>query len=211
MNTRFLSLLPLIVALGCTGSDKESSPSESAPVDSGPSALTGADIAGQWVSGGCEAYDNGQGGKNYLTRDFTLTESTWHLELGLFGDEGCTYPLFSVVIDGPYSLGELSSVAEGATDGNFSFQSNVWTALDQGLADTFTNAGCGSKAWVVGEPQDVTQTGCIGVAHPIATCPTEFDLVGLNGGQLYFGERITDMCTEAGRPKALGPFGLDAK
>lgn len=211
MNTSIFRLFPLIVALGCSGNDKESTPTESGTGDSGSGALTASDIAGRWVSGGCEAYDDGQGGKNYLTRDFTFTESSWHLELGLFGDEGCTYGLFTVVIDGPYTLGALSSVAEGATDGTFSFQSNVWTALDQGLADTFTGAGCGSEPWVVGVSQDVTQTGCIGVAHPIAECPAEYDLVGLRDGQLYLGERITDMCTEAGRPQALGPYGLDAR
>ena len=209
MYTRIFSLFPLILGLGCSGSDKESSINESS-VD-GPVALSGKDLAGQWVSGGCESCDNGQGGKNYLTRDFTLTESTWHLELTLFGDEGCTYGLFSVVIDGPYSLGALSTVVDGATDGTFGFQKNVWTALDQGLADTFTSAGCGSAPWEVGVPQEVTETGCIGVAHPVSECPEEYDILGIVDGKLHFGERITDMCSEAGRPKALVSYGLDPK
>lgn len=218
MSTIIFPILPLILTLGCSGSDKstesgtgDSGTEDSATEDSGTAALTSSETAGHWVSGGCEAYDDGQGGKNYLLRDFTLTETDWHLELGLFGDEGCSYGLFKVVIDGPYALGDLSSVTEGATEGTFSFKSNVWTALDQGLADTFTGAGCGSEPWVVGEPQDVTQTGCIGVAHPIADCPSEYDIVGLRDSKLYFGERITDMCSEAGRPKALGAYGLDAR
>ncbi len=211
MYTRLFPLFPLIVALGCSGSDKESTPTESEPGDSGPSALTGGDIAGRWVSGGCESYDNGQGGKNYLTRDFTLTTNTWHLELSVFGDEACSYRLFSAVIDGPYSLGELSTVAQGATNGNFGLQTDFWTAYDQGMADTFTSAGCGSAPWEVGVPQEVTETGCIGVAHPVSECPEEYDIVGLLDGKLHFGERITDMCSEAGRPKALVVYGLNAQ
>ena len=36
-------------------------------------------------------------------------------------------------------------------------------------------------------------------------------LLALADGQLYFGERITNMCELSGRPKALGPFGLDPR
>jgi hypothetical protein len=209
MDTRLFTLFPLILTLGCSGGSKESGSGESESTES--AALTGADLAGHWVSGGCEAYDDGQGGKNYLTRAFTLTETTWHLDLAIFGDESCSYALFSAAIDGPLSLGELSTVVDGATNGQFGFQKIVWTAQDQGMADTFTGAGCGAAAWEVGVPQDVSTTGCIGVAHPVADCPEEYDLVGMVDGKLYFGERITDMCSEAGRPKALGAYGLDLK
>jgi len=161
------------------------------------------------VSGGCEAYDDGSGGKNYLTRDFQLTESTWHLDLTIFGDEGCTYPLFTAVIDGPFTLGSLSAKVSGATEGEFAYDTIVWTALDQGMADYFNGSGCGSGNWEVGVPQDVGGTGCIGVAHKISECPKEYDVVALKDSKLYFGERITDMCTAEGRPAALGPFGLD--
>lgn len=209
MNIRSFALIPLAITLACGPKD---APVESAAdSDTAPVALTGADLAGRWASGGCEAYDDGQGGKSYLTRDFTLTADTWTLNLGLFGDEACSYALFTVEINGPYSLGGLSEIVPGATEGDFAFGSIVWTAQDQGLADTFTGAGCGTNAWEVGVPQDVSATGCIGVAHPIAECPTDHDVVALANGQLFFGERITNMCELAGRPKALGPYGLDPR
>jgi hypothetical protein len=31
-------------------------------------------------------------------------------------------------------------------------------------------------------------------------------VVALSGDDLFFGERITDMCKEEGRPQALGPY-----
>ena len=207
MNIRLLALLPFAVACGPKDAPIESA----ADSDAAPAALTGADLAGRWASGGCEAYDDGQGGKSYLTRDFTLTAETWALDLGIFGDEACSYALFTVQITGPYTLGGLSQTVAGATEGDFTFGSIVWTAKDQGLADTFTGAGCGAAAWEVDVPQDVSATGCIGVAHPIAECPTDHDVVALTDGQLFFGERITNMCEVSGRPQALGPYGLDPR
>jgi hypothetical protein len=148
------------------------------------------------------------GGTNYLQRDFTFSGSTWTLDLDLFGDDACSFPLFSVAIEGAFSLGALSTVVAGATEGEFGFVENVWIAHDQSLADTFTGAGCGSAPWEVGVPQDVSVTGCIGVAHPVSECPEEFDVVSIQGDQLFFGARVTDLCTEAGRPTMLSPFGL---
>ncbi|MBA3550445.1 MAG: hypothetical protein H0T76_28550 [Nannocystis sp.] len=176
------------------------------PTTGGAAALTPADLVGSFKSPGCESYPNGMGGDNYLTRDFTLTETTWHLDLVLYGDAGCTAKLFTSVIDGPYTLLGASATVAGATEGDFGFGTIVWTAHMANMADTFTMAGCGAAPWEVEVPQDVTATGCIGVAHSIAQCPTDHDVVSLAGDDLYFGQRITDMCSEAGRPAALGPF-----
>jgi len=205
------TLVTSVLALALSGSVLAGCTSEP-PTDpegtAGPAALTGEDLAGRWVSKGCEAYPNGQGGDNYLTRDFTLTEGEWNLTFTLFGDAECSYPLFSAKIVGPYSLGGLSEEVEGATEGQFGFATNEWTALDQGMADMFTQSGCGTAAWEVGVPQDVTEKGCIGVAHPVAECPEEFDVVSIDGDELYFGERITDMCKEEGRPAALSSYAV---
>ncbi len=190
---------------GETSTGAETSTGET-PTTGGAAALTPADLVGNFKSAGCENYPNGMGGENYLTRDFTLTETNWHLELVLYGDAGCTAKLFSSVIDGPYTLLDLSATVAGATEGNFGAGTNVWTAHMQNMADTFTMAGCGAAPWEVEVPQDVAVTGCIGVAHPIAECPTEHDVVSLDGDDLYFGQRITDMCSEAGRPTALAAF-----
>ena len=77
MNIRLAALIPFTFACGPKDAPVESA----ADSDAAPAALTGADLAGRWASGGCEAYDDGQGGKSYLTRDFTLTADTWTLDL----------------------------------------------------------------------------------------------------------------------------------
>lgn len=216
-STIATSALALALALsgsllaGCTSDpDETGGPGTTTGTDdtSAPAALTGKDLAGHWVSEGCESYPDGQGGENHLTRDFTLTEKGWDLTFTLFGDAACSYPLFSARIQGPYSLGELSAKVDGATEGTFGFESNEWTALDQGMADLFTQSGCGAGAWEVGTPQDVTGTGCIGVAHPVSECPEEYDVVAIEGDALYFGERVTDMCKVEGRPAALNQYAV---
>jgi len=167
--------------------------------------LTGDDLAGNWASTGCEAYDDGTGGKNYLTRSFALTPDRWDLTLTVFGDADCSYGLFTAEIEGPYTLGGTATV-DGATNGDFAFTSNVWTPLVEDLAVVFEQAGCASGEWEVGAGQDVTTTGCIGVAHPIAECPVEHDIVKVQGDDLYLGARVTDMCAESGRPTALADY-----
>ena len=193
---------------GSTGDTSAGDVSSGEASTGGAVALTPAELVGSFASAGCEAYPNGMGGNNYLTRAFTLTETSWHLDLVLFADEACTTKLFTAVIDGPYALLGASATVAGATEGDFSFTTIVWTAHLPAMADTFTMSGCGSEAWEVEVPQDVTATGCIGVAHPIAQCPTEHDVVALTGDELYFGERITDMCAEAGRPAALAAYSV---
>lgn len=212
MNARILPFAPLLTLLACGApAAGDTSAGDTSASDTAAVALRGADVAGRWISGGCEAYPDGQGGETYLTRDFQLTEATWRLDLGIFGDAGCTYPLFSAEIEGPYSLGAASATVPGATEGDFGFERIVWTAWDADIAGYFTASGCGAAAWEVGVPQDVGATGCIGVAHPISECREEYDVVGLDGGQLHFGERVTDMCVIEGRPAALSAYGLDPR
>ncbi|MEZ4300523.1 MAG: hypothetical protein R3B70_36610 [Polyangiaceae bacterium] len=200
-----------IAALTLSGTALVGCSSETNEGPEEPAALTAAEVSGRWVSGGCESYPDGNGGENHLTRDFTLTEKDWTLELVVFGDDACSYPLFSAHVEGPYSLGALSEKVEGATEGNFEFGTIEWTALDQGMADIFSQSGCGTGAWKVGEAQDVTATGCIGVAHAKSECPVDHDIVSLDGDTLFFGERVTDMCKEEGRPLSLGSYAVFKK
>lgn len=175
--------------------------------DTASGTLSPADLVGDWSSTTCEAYPDGNGGTNYLTRAFSLTDTRWALEFTIYGDADCTYGLFRGEIEGPYTLGEAAIVA-GATEGDFAFASNRWTALTEDMAAVFEGAACASGEWEVGVPQDVTGTGCLGVAHPIAECPVEYDIVSVDGDALFFGARVTDMCVEEGRPTALAAYAV---
>ena len=202
---------PATSSASTTSSAGTTSSASTTSSSGGAAPLQPADLVGEWASAGCEAYDNGMGGKNYLTRDFKLTETTWHLDVELFGDDKCTAALFTSAIDGPYTLGKLSATVAGATEAEFAFTKNVWTAHAKMLADAFTMAKCGAAAWQVETPQDVTQTGCIGVAQPIAQCPKEYDVISVQGSDLYFGQRLASLCTLSGRPKALGQYPVVKK
>jgi hypothetical protein len=204
----FRTFFVLFSVLAACSDDKGATDTGAAggtPEDTGAPILTGAELEGVWSSSACEAYDDGNGGTNHLTRTFSLTPERWALDVTVYGDPDCTFGLFDIAIEGPYTLGGEAVVA-GATNGDFAFASNRWTALAEDMVGVFDQAGCGAGGWEVGVPQDVTATGCIGVAHPVADCPVEFDIVALDGDELYFGARVTDMCVEEGRPTALGPY-----
>lgn len=215
----FRSIVLASALLAACSANKDASSEETgtpAPIDTadtgtdtgtGTDTLSPAELAGDWTSPSCEAYPDGNGGTSYLTRDFALTDARWALDVTIFGDAECSYGLFRIEIEGPYSLGGASTVA-GATEGNFGFTTNQWTPLIEDMAVVFENAGCASGEWEVGEAQDVTGTGCIGVAHPIAECPVEHDIVSVDGDALYFGQRVTNMCEESGRPTALNSYAV---
>ncbi len=170
-----------------------------------PAPLTGDALVGTWSSPGCEAYPDGMGGMNYLDRQFRLTAEAWSLYGTIYGDATCGYPLFSFSVRGNYEITGGSAEHEGTAEATFRIESNDWVAHAPTLAETFTMAGCGREPWVVGAPQSVLETGCIGVAKAEANCANgELDLLRLDGDALYFGERSVDLCTtRAPRPNGF--------
>lgn len=170
-------------------------------------ALTAAELAGTWASKACESYPDGMGGESHLRRTFVLTETTWHLELAVFAEATCDTPLFLAEVDGPYSMRGLSSEVAGATEGDFGIEKITFTARSEAMVGAFTGAGCGTMQWAVDVPQDVSSTGCL-ITKATADCPQEHDIAAIVGGELRFGERITDLCDPTGRPKALDSHAL---
>ena len=57
----------------------------------------------------------------------------------------------------------------------------------------------------MGVGQDVTETGCIGVAHPIVGCPVEYDLVQIDGADLYSGVGAPTCARSPAAPLAAYP------
>lgn len=204
MNKLFgwMAMATAVVAIGlgagCSSEDDETTP--------GTNTTQQPALAGHWVSPSCEAYPGANGQTSYLRRDFTMTATTWSLKLTIYGDSGCTAPLFDAQIDGPYQVGAASSQVAGAYEAEFGASTNVWTLRADAMVDVLNGAGCGAGGWQVGVPQDVTATGCIGVAHKKAECPQEYDLVKVDGSSLYLGQRLTDLCTPERRPTALTTY-----
>ena len=205
-----LGLIGLVLAVvGCGTVQSETNYGDVSSVNDterAGSALVAQDLVGDWSSESCEAYPDGQGNTNYLTRTFTLTETDWDLSFTVFGDEACSFPLFSSNVGGPFVLQTLSSNVDGATEGTFELDYNDWTAHADDIVTALEQSGCGTGEWSVGVTQDVTETGCFGVAKPKSDCAAEYDIVSIDGDKLFFGERITNMCAPEGRPTALTSY-----
>lgn len=163
-----------------------------------------ADLVGTWKSAVCEVGTGADGSSFYYTRTFALTESTWSIDFTLFGDDACGYKLSTATISGPFELLDLVEGLEGTRQGNFDGASKQLVAHVQDMADYFAASGCGSSTWTVEEAQDVGATGCAPLGlDSVEECPTEFDIVRLDGTNLYFGDRSNGMCDEANRTNKL--------
>jgi hypothetical protein len=166
-------------------------------------------LSGQWTSPNCESFPDGAGGQINLTRDFRFTGGRWKLDLGFFGDAACSSPLWTVAIDGPYTVLGPSAKVAGAHEVDFASETNVWTPKTDAIAKMLGDAKCGSAPWEVGKGQDVATNGCLGVAHPKAECPKELDLVKIEGSRMWLGDRSGDLCKV--RPDKLSGFAVERR
>lgn len=166
----------------------------------GGTAVQSDDLKGAWASPTCESIGN----DTYLQRAFALTEERWSLTVNAFGDAQCQVKLFSARVGGPYTLEQDSTLVEGATEARFDFDEQFMTPHMQGLADAFQGSKCGSGTWKVGEEQSTAATGCL-FFQPISACGSDYDIVKVDGTNLFFGQRPADnnMCSADKRPSAL--------
>ena len=167
------------------------------------------DLTGTWV-GPCYASSSGDGSFNQLT--FHMTETDWDLDYVAYGDENCTAKFLTVNIKGPYSLGESSSVAEGAREGTFSFATKTVTGHMDAALDVIDGA-CGVSDSEFDVPLDLAE-GCVGLgAYPISECPADNDIVMVQGNNLHFGVRPSDnnMCSPDKRPTSFEGGGVVTK
>jgi hypothetical protein len=168
----------------------------------GPLAQSRSDVqlAGVWKSQAPEDVGNGM----YSIRRFTFTEKSWGVEAVFYNDEKLTTPLLSFKAEGPYRLGDASSVVIGARNAVFSFSKKSLTLFssDPAIIERFNLANCNL---VIGVPKDISLSGC-SIFTSIAQCAQEYDLVVIENDLLRLGMRPSDrnMCTEDKRPKNLG-------
>jgi hypothetical protein len=157
-------------------------------------------LVGVWKSQAPEDTGNGI----YSTREFTFTEKLWRVEVVFYNNQNLSTPLFSFSAEGPYRLGDPSSVVAGATNAVFSFFKKRLTlqSSDPAVISRFSLANCNL---VIGVPKDISLTGC-SLFTSISQCAQEYDLVAIENDLLRLGMRPADrnMCTEDKRPKALG-------
>lgn len=197
-----LTALGFAVGCGSSASNtaEENSATENNNTDPAPELSPApADLVGVWKSA---CFNPGNG---FTQITFDLTETSWDLDYTAFGDEACEVPFLTVNIKGPYELLGASSAVEGAREGNFGFGERTVTPHMEAAIEVISEA-CGGGEYAVGEATDISG-GCAGLgAYPHDQCPTDHDIVKLDGNSLMFGQRPADnnMCTEDTRPTALG-------
>lgn len=180
---------------GCGDSDTETKPAPTPEVKP-----TAAELVGKWASA---CADNGMGGG--FTLNFDLSESTWKLDYTAYADAACATKNLTVHIEGAYRLGAASKTVMGAREGEFDFGVRTVTPHNDGTA-MFLPMACGGGTFTLDMPTDI-KGGCAGLgAYPVADCPTDYDIVKLDGNTLQFGQRPADnnMCSADKRPTAPG-------
>jgi hypothetical protein len=169
-------------------------------------------IKGDWASSTCETRPAGNGKHLYLKRNFREGTAFASATLLFYADAACTLPTFTLVIAGPYSLGQPSPVVPGATEAIFSFTSaglSPHTSATVRLLESAAPGTCGTHPWKINVLQDIYTTGgCSVLGVNFQTCPREYDLVKLDADRdlLSFGARPGDgggLCTPQRRPTAL--------
>lgn len=171
------------------------------------------DLNGNWTSEKCESMPNGQGGETYFTRTFPMTDKEWKIDFTVFGDKDCSQALFTLDVVGDWELRGKSKAVKGAHNAWFGFKTRTLTAKSEGAVG-FMNKGsfCGKSDWKVGEAVDIHTTGCAQIgAKPVADCKGEHDLVKLDGGKWFLGDRSGNMCKKGGYPTKLYPIALVKK
>jgi hypothetical protein len=127
---------------------------------------------------------------------FSFFEREWGIAHTQYADAECHIKVMTAVLSGTYESTGPSGHLPGATE---------LTVYDQRLLDTLNRDACGDRRWQRGVEQDVTATGCLWI-ESLTACPQEYDLVTLDEGRLFLGERPPtgrNMCTASRRPERL--------
>ncbi|OCT62476.1 hypothetical protein XELAEV_18043558mg [Xenopus laevis] len=157
-----------------------------------------AHLIGKWVSGQCEV----RPAVLFLTRYLTFhgDNRTWEGFYYHYADPLCKQPTFTLYASGHYTKGFHSQPVKGGTELVFQVNRARVTSLSHATVQMLNASRPGSCGvvgnWVVGEEQDITETGgceALGIHLP----HTEYELFkveqdGSGRHLLYLGERPTD-------------------
>jgi hypothetical protein len=165
-----------------------------------PAFAEAPSIDGTWVSVAPENI-----GGPFATRAFTFDGDAWSVVFSTFADDGLTQPGFTINVAGYYRLGGASAAVPGAWNGVFAAFDKTVTAHSPEAVAMFADMGCTLE---LGQPFDLTDQAC-GFLHAAMEAMGEYDLVSIQGDQLFLGDRSADL-TKA-RPTMLTPFPVVRK
>ncbi|MEM7376022.1 MAG: hypothetical protein AAF460_00820 [Pseudomonadota bacterium] len=168
-------------------------------------------LHGEWRSLACELRPQaGPDGVQdwYLTRRITFSENRIDAHFTNYADPACQTPVLELAFGGDVTVLGPSEVAPGAL--NVDLVVNDYLRLTprvQGIADYLnSDPSCGAGGWAPDTEQDVFTSGCAAMGVNAASPTTEYEVLYVNGGRLFFGARPVDgkpLATPDARPGAL--------
>ena len=178
-----------------------------------PAQESAFDLDGTWESIACELRPQaGQDGIApwYLKRSITFAPGRIDAHFTTFADPTCSTPLLELKFGGDVSVLGSSDVAPGARDVDLIVNDYLTVTPQMDGFAAFLNSAeagtCGTEAWSVGVEQNVFETGC-SVMGVVAKEPTtEYEVLHISAGHLYFGARPVNgqpLAAPDDRPTAL--------
>lgn len=171
-------------------------------------------LNGEWKSIACELRPqqgaDGSVGEWWLTRSIKMSDERIEAEFTTYTDAGCEQAIQILSFAGTVEVLGQSPTIKGAYDSVLTINEYVrFTPLVESFAGFLNSAGrgnCGDDAWVVGEQQDVLETGCTVLGLPSGEPTVEYEILGVFDDHLYFAARPVDgsfMTTPEKRVNAL--------
>lgn len=174
---------------------------------------TALDLAGTWNSIACELRPQaGPEGVQpwYLKRSIRFGPQRIDAHFTTFADPMCSAPLLDLKFGGEVQVLGASDVADGARTVDLIVNDYLTvTPRAEGFAAVLNTAApgaCGAEAWAVGTEQDIFETGCAVMGVAPKTPTTEYEVLHVSAGHLYFGARPVDgqpLARPEDRPTAL--------
>ena len=141
-------------------------------------------------------------GPIYATRTFTIADQAWRVAFRTFADAQGKQPLFTINVNGVYVLGNESKIVKGAYEGIFPATQRHITAYSPAGVNMLASMGC---QLTQGQKTSLLTQSC-GFVPSLMQAMGEYDLVSVQNGQLFFGDRSGDL-TKA-RPEKLTPYAV---
>jgi Adenomatosis polyposis coli down-regulated 1 len=162
------------------------------------------DIRGVWEHARCQVQER-DGTRTGSRSLFAIFDREWGVAFTQYADGDCRTPIMTAILRGTYEATRPSTRLPGVSEAIFRFSYKGIVAHDSALISRLNGGLCGDRQWKPGVEQDVSSTGCLSI-ESVTACPQEYDLVSIQGDQLFLGERPRpgeNICAEARRPKRL--------
>lgn len=154
------------------------------------------DLEGTWKSIACELRPQAsQDGVApwYLKRSIVFGSGRIDAHFVTFADAQCSAPLVDLKFGGDVNLLGASDVAPGAVEVDLIVNDYLTvTPRMEGFAAFLNSAEagtCGSDAWTVDAEQNIFETGCSVMGVSANSPTTEYEVLHISAGHLYFGAR----------------------